>query len=321
MPRCVIGLEIGGTKLQAAVGTEEGDILELRVGAAPASGGAKAILAWFERTVPELLAWAKSRGASVEAGCVGFGGPVESATGRALVSHQVAGWESVELTSWFEQTFALPVVIANDSNAAGWAEYRRGAGQGTRHFFYTNIGSGIGGALIMDGKLYDGQGRGAAELGHAYVPDWTSALPGASDKLEHLCSGWAIERRMRARRDLPKGSPLMTLCSGSPETITCAMLAEAARAGDAAALQEIDRVAEAVATALANVLALFHPERMAIGGGVGLMGETLLAPVRRHLAERAFGPYRGRYEVLPCVLEQSVVIVGALLLAGNVAKK
>jgi glucokinase len=315
MERLVVGVEIGGTKLQAALGTAQGDILASERADAPSEQGALAILEWFKESVPRLVQRAREFGGAAASLGVGFGGPVESASGRALVSHQVGGWDGFELKPWFEEQFGLPASVANDANAAGWAEYCRGTGRGTSHFFYSNIGSGIGGALIIDGNLHDGQGLGAGEIGHTYVPDWTSAEPGAASKLEDLCSGWSIERRMRSVASLEPGTPLHRLTDGDPARITCPVLADAARAGDALARAELERVGGAIGLALANVITLFHPERVALGGGVSLMGDVLLEPVRRSAAEHVFGPYRGRYSIEPCALGESIVLVGALLLA------
>lgn len=311
----VIGIEIGGSKLQAALGTPDGEILAERRGTAPASEGPDAILEWFAGAVPELIETAKASGDRVAGLGVGFGGPVDSAAGAVVVSHQVGGWDGRPLKRWFEERFGVETVVANDSNAAGWAEYRRGAGRGTRHFLYMNIGSGIGGAVVVDGRLHDGQGFGAGEMGHTFVPDWTRPVPGAAEKLENLCSGWSIERRVRASARLEANSPLAALCGGDRERITCAMLADAARQGDAEALDEIARVAESVGIALANAIILFHPERVALGGGVSLMGEPLLEPVHRVVAARMFTAFRGRYEIVPCALGERVVVVGGLLLA------
>ncbi len=315
MEGLLLGVEIGGTKLQAVLGTAAGEILAQERGRAPAEEGAQAILAWFDTAVPRLLEEASSRGRIVTGLGVGFGGPVESATGTVLVSHQVGGWDGVPLKTWFEERFELPAVVVNDSNAGGWAEYCMGAGRGTRHFCYMNIGSGIGGALILDGKLHDGQGRGAAEIGHCHVPDWTAREPGASEKLEKLCSGWSIERRFRSAANIAQGSVLHRLCEGARERITCAMVAEAARAGDRECLDELDHVAQSVGLALANLITLVHPERVALGGGVALMGEVLLEPLRRYVDARVFEQFRGRYDIVPCALGESVVVAGALLLA------
>lgn len=315
MADLVLGMEIGGTKLQAALGTREGNILAIERGAAPAAKGAEGILEWFKTAVPTLLASDAAGQQHPAAMGVGFGGPVDSATGSVLKSHQVGGWDGFPLKQWFESQFKLPVSVVNDSNAAGWAEFCLGAGRGTQHFCYMNIGSGIGGALVIDGKLHDGQGRGAAEIGHTCVPAWTSAKLGAAGKLENICSGWAIEKRIRQTLKPTPGSPLERLCEGDPNTLTCAMLGEAARQHDAMALEELERVAESIGIALANVITLVHPERAALGGGVSLLGDVLLNPIRDAVARHVFGPYAGRYEILPCQLGEHVVTTGALLLA------
>lgn len=315
--RKVIGVESGGTKLQAALGTADGVIEHVVRGSVAREAGAAGILAWIEEALRGLLAAHPE--VKPEAIGAGFGGPIDSATGEVLVSHQIAGWEGIGLKSWFEERFGLPAIVANDANAAGWAEYCLGTGRGTRQFFYMNIGSGIGGALVVDGKLYDGQGRGAGEIGHTYVPDWTGT-PGAADKLENLCSGWSIERRIRALQLTPD-TPLWRLCGGKAETLTCATLAEAARQGDSVAMAEVEHVAQTVALALANVLTLFHPERIALGGGVSLMGDVLVTPLQRQVERLVFGPFKGRYEILPCALAESVVVAGALLLAGAAGKQ
>ena len=313
----VLALEMGGTKLQLALGTAEGAILARKRGSVKVEDGAQGILEWFARAIPPLLEEAAGDYAAPKAIGVGFGGPVESATGRALVSHQVRGWDGILVRAWFEERFGLPTVVANDANAAGWAEYCLGAGRGTQTFCYMNIGSGIGGALVVGGKLLDGQGLGAAEIGHTYVPDWTSNAPGAANKLENVCSGWGIERRIRAWTDLAPDSPLAVLCGGDATALTCPMLADAARQGDARALEELDNVAKTVGLALSNVLTLVHPECIALGGGVSLMGDILIEPIRRHTAARVFGPFRDHYSIVPCALEEDVVVAGALLLAGE----
>lgn len=315
MDALTLGVEIGGTKLQLALGNRAGEILETHRGAAPAGGGAQGILDWFKREAPAILERARVLGGPVDRIGVGFGGPVDSATGRALASFQVSGWQDVALKHWFEEAFGLPTTVHNDTNAGGWAEYCLGAGRGTRHFFYTNIGSGIGGALILDGRLHNGQGFGAGEMGHTYVPDWTADGPGAADKLENLCSGWNIEWRVRSSMSVSPDTPLGKLCGGDRQAITCAMLGEAADHGDLAALEEIERVAGSIGLAVANVITLFHPERVALGGGVSLMGKVLLDPLRREVERCVFDPYRGHYEIVPCELGESVVLAGAVLLA------
>ncbi len=313
MEKLLIGVEIGGTKLQTVLGTPRGEILSRYRGDVDPARGAEGILAWMETSITDTLADCPA-GKQVAGIGVGFGGPVESATGRILTSHQVDGWDGVLLRNWIETRFSLPTIVANDSNAAGWAEYCLGAGQGTQNFVYCNIGSGIGGALVVNGDLYDGQGFGACEIGHTYVPDWTAERPGAMDKLENLCSGWSITRRIRGWSNVAAKSPLAQLCNNTPATLTCPMLAEAARQGDPVALGEVHAVAAAIGTALTNVATLLHPERIALGGGVALMGDVLLDAIATHIDQTIFGAYRGHYQLVSCALEEDVVTTGALLL-------
>lgn len=308
----VIGVEIGGTKLQVAQGDGVSGLTHKRVGRVDVAAGAEGVLAWVQDSIAQLLAELPEPPTAIG---VGFGGPVDSATGRVLTSHQVAGWQGRELKSHLEDIFRLPTTVANDSNAAGWAEYVLGAGRGSRNFVYMNIGSGIGGALVVDGKLYDGQGLGACEIGHTYLPDWEADYPGAARITEQLCSGWAIERRMHEWNDLEPASPLARLCGGDPARLTCAMLGQAAQENDQRALNEIQRVGEGVARTLANVIALLHPEVIALGGGVALIGDVLLEAIRIPLADYCFAPYRGKYKLVPCALGEDVVLQGAILLA------
>lgn len=310
----VLAVEIGGTKLQACVAESSGEILRSVRGDVDVAAGVPGILAWVQSACNELLSQCAER---PEAVGVGFGGPIDTATGEVLVSHQISGWQGVRLREWFEQALKLPAVVANDANAAGWAEFCLGAGKGLHTFCYCNIGSGIGGALVVDGRLLDGQGRGAAEIGHTQVPDWRGA-PGASARLEDLCSGWSLEKRVRCEAPMAPKSPLFRLCDGNRQRITARVLAEAARAGDGYAQEEIARVGRTVGLALANVVTLVHPQVIAMGGGVSLMGDLLLDPLRKSVHEHAFGVFRESVAIVPCALGEDVVLHGAALLAAAI---
>jgi len=174
-----LGVEIGGTKLQFGVCDRRGRLVALRRLPVDRSGAARNILRQMSQEMSTLLAEYR-----VKAIGVGFGGPVDSATGRVVTSHQVAGWSGFPLRAWLEKQFRLPVVVQNDSKCATLAEARLGAGRGKRVVFYTNIGTGIGGGLAVDGKLYDGR-FGSMEIGHTRIGEKT---------VESLASGLAIER-------------------------------------------------------------------------------------------------------------------------------
>ena len=192
----------------------------------------------------------------------------------------------------------LPAVLGNDADVAGLAEALFGAGKGLSPVFYVTIGSGIGGGLIVNGEIYRGVGRGAAEIGHLRV-DY-----GGDDRpvpLELVASGWAIGRRM-SERYLAE--------------LTAQDAAECARAGDPESQRILNVAWDYLADAICHVIALLGPRRIVIGGGVSLMGEDVLfEPLRRLVAERCFKPFAGCYDIVPASLGEDVVIHGALALA------
>lgn len=313
----IAGVEIGGTKTQICVGNTDGTIVKTVRGRVETEKGSQGILDWIKEHLTALIQEENEKGNKIEAIGVGFGGPLETKTGRILKSVQIAGWNDFSLKKWFEDTFQIPSFIYNDSSAAGYGEYILGCGKGTKQFFYTNMGSGVGGSLIVDGNLYDGQGYGAAELGQTRVPDWTSDQLGKDERLEAICSGWAIEQRLRKPGYIPKDSILMELCGGDTDKVTNQMLGEAANRKDAFALAELDRVANTMSIAITNVLCLMQVERVAVGGGFSLIGEPLFEPLRKHTKEREFISNTDHYEVEQCKLGEAIVLQGAMLLAAR----
>ncbi len=317
MKKLFLGIEIGASKHQVAIGDAESNILASIQGKVNIAEGANGILEWMNGNIPSLLASESNYSGKVEAIGVGFGGIIESETGKSLASVQVSGWKDFNLKDWFENEFQLPSVIINDTVAAGLGEYKCGSGQGAKCFFYTNIGSGIGGVFIFEGKCYDGIGYGAAYFGHTFIPDWTSNIPGAICKVEDTCSGFGIERRLRTAGYVPSNSSLMQKCNSLPNDITCHMLGDAAREGDTFALEEIGRIAQSYAIGLSNVITLLSPDRVSIGGGVAKMGDLLLKPIRKYTDKLAFISSKGRYEIVQSQHGDAAVLVGAVVAAAE----
>jgi glucokinase len=298
-----VGVEIGGTKLQAGIGLRDGKLIALvRRPVDPALGGA-GIREQLPSLVEEALAQAKCPLKEVAGVGIGFGGPVDSKRGRILVSRQIEGWTDFPLRDWLQKKVEVPVVLQNDAKSAALAEATLGAGKGLKRIFYITVGSGVGGGLVIDGVPDTGQGLGAGEIGHTWVPDPDTGKP---DKLEHVASGWSIGKRgsRRLGREL----------SG-------AEVAALAAKGDAAAVRTVQDSAEALAIGIGNVLALLHPERFVVGGGVSLMGDLWWGPLRKALAERfAFKPFAETFDVVPAALGEEVVVIGATLLGLGARK-
>jgi glucokinase len=304
-----LGIEIGGTKLQLGLGAGDGRLAALWRGPVDAAAGADGIRRQILAAAPALLRQAGIEQHDVQAIGVGFGGPVDDATATVIKSHQIADWDDFPLARWIEGILGRPVVLGNDADVAGLGEALFGAGRGVSPVFYITIGSGIGGGLIIDGRIYRGTGRGAAEIGHLMI---AGGLP-----LEEFASGWAIQQQARklAADARHAASPLHDLAARQPHALTAQHVADAARAGDKVARRILDDAWNHLALAISHVLALLCPRRVIIGGGVSLMGDLLFTPLRDKVAAYVFKPFAGCYEIVPAALGEEVVVHGALALA------
>ncbi len=321
----LLAIEIGGTKLQLAAGQGGGaPLVELRRFDVVAADGAGGILRQIETTAPELIA--KHRVAAIG---VGFGGPVEGRAGRAVKSHHVEGWDGFPLRDWCREKFGLPAAVGNDCDVAALAEASFGAGQGRDPVFYVTVGTGIGGGLVVGGRIYQGHGSAAAEIGHLrYGLD--ASRP--EQNLESLAAGWGIaaqaaDRVARSPRERNSDSQsesatldaedLRRRCGGQPDCLTARLVADAAGDGNALARAVLDQATTALGWAIAQVITLVSPEVVVIGGGVSLIGEELFfTPLREAAARYVFPPLAGSYQLVPAQLGEEVVLHGALALAA-----
>ncbi len=184
------------------------------------------------------------------------------------------------------------------------------------------VGSGIGGALIVDHQIYRGFGQGAIEVGHMRVPDSMSS-ESRHLELEQVASGWAIASAAQTlgRRKILEGRggwPMLTRSQGDPGRITAALVAEAALDGDPDSSAILDRARSAVAFALTQAITLLAPRRIVIGGGLSLAGEKLwFDPIRRLIDHDVFESFRGRFDIVPAALGEEVVVHGALAIARD----
>jgi glucokinase len=330
-----LGLEIGGTKLQLGIGPGDGTLTALWRGTVDPAAGSAGIRQQIVTAVPELLAKAGLDRSRLRGVGIGFGGPVDDATRTVLKSHQIAGWDNFPLAEWVSDLLDLPAVLGNDADVAGLAEALVGAGKGLSPIFYITIGSGIGGGLILNGEIYRGCGRGAAEIGHLMVPCLRQGvIPQIQHEelhpLEEFASGWAIGRiarecalgirEFKTRHEVfnkvaPNSELFRNVC-GQIDRLTAQHVAQAAARGDVFATCILHEVWCNLAEAMVTVLTLLCPRRFVIGGGVALMGEELLfEPLRSLVAERVFKPFADCYDIVPAALGEEVVVHGALALA------
>lgn len=306
----VLGVDIGGTKTIVAVADDRGIIAQERIDT-PREQGPPVVLSAIERAVRCLLTRHESRITSVGIGC---GGPLDRERGIVHVAPNLPGWENLDLAGYFGKAFGAPVFLDNDVNLMALGEAREGAGVGIDHLAYFNIGTGIGGGIVIGGKLYRGCGN-AAEFGHQIIlPDGPMCLCGKRGCLESLASGTSIARRAKERLADHPDSAILSL-AGSMENVTARVVAQAALEGDDLARRIWLETGEYLGIGVANVINILNPRMVVLGGGVVEAGDLLLDPVRRTVRERAMTQLANDAQIVRGALGEQAGIIGAIHLA------
>lgn len=299
-----MGIEIGGTKLQAVLGSSNGEIQQRWRFTVDRVEGAAGI----RRQIESAIHLAKERYQFGTVG-VGFGGPVDWRTGQICCSHHIEGWSDFQFGKWLHSLTGQPVIVDNDANVAALGEALRGAGRGFDPVFYVTLGSGVGGGAVVNGRIYHGAKPGESEIGHIRL-DRDGTI------VESRCSGWSVDGRIRASaQKYPKGE-LAKLTQGV-ESGEARFLARAMEAGDEEAEKILRETAEDLGFALSHVAHLFHPEIIVLGGGLSMIGEPLRSRVAEALDRFVMTAFTPRPVVTIASLGEDVVPVGALLMASG----
>lgn len=309
---CVIGVDLGGTKLLA--GAVDADLNVHHRAYRLARGDDQAAV--LDRVVAAIE---EARAASeTGVGAVGLGIPslMDQERGVAVMTPHLP-LADVPIRDLMAERLGLPVVVDNDANCAMLAEHRAGAARGTRHAVMLTLGTGIGGGLIVDGRLVRGMVGAAAELGHMTVDEDGPPCPSGCPNhgcLEALASGSALGREAeRVARAVPESGLGRALAAG--REITGALATELAHDGDAAARDVVTLIGERLGIGIASLVNIFNPEVVVVGGGVIAAGDLLLEPARQVVRERALAPSRDLVRVVPARFGAESGMLGAALLA------
>jgi glucokinase len=294
----VLALDIGGTKIAAGVVGADGRTHSFLVEPSRTELGPDAVLADLFELGRRAVRASEIPWTSVGAVGIGCGGPLDAARGVLVAPAHLPGWRDVPVAALAEEAFERPAVLENDATAAAAAEFRYGAGVGTRNMVYLTISTGVGGGVVIDGRLYRGATGNGGELGHVTV-DWHGRLCRACGRrgcLEAYVSGTSIAERA---------------AEAGMENVTAEDVAAAARRGQPLAVSVWDETIEALACGLTSIVNLFEPELVVLGGGVTRSGEQLLAPVRARVRERAMAPAAAAARIVSAALGDRVGVVGA----------
>ncbi|MGH2767381.1 MAG: ROK family protein [Acidimicrobiales bacterium] len=281
----VAGVDVGGTKLLAALVDPSGKVRHRLVLATDPNAATASILAALD----QLLAAHAGHAGEVLAIGVGVAGFVEYHSGRVAFAPNLT-YEEPEVAKVVRARFNLPVTVENDAGAAAWGEHEFGAGRGCDEMLLVTVGTGIGGGIVVGGRLYRGHGGFAAEVGHMTLLEaGPSCACGQRGCLEALASGTAIGRMGREGVKAAPDSVLLELAGGDPARITGALVTQAARSGDRLAASVVERAGRWLGAGLASLVNILDPELVVVGGGAVGAGGLLMEPARAELASRLSG--------------------------------
>lgn len=308
---CVIGVDVGGTKLLAGVVDRALNVHHRVFRRVRDAQGTEELLDALVAAVDEAR-----DAAEAEVAAVGFGIPslVDARSGRAVTSVHLP-LRGVAFRDLMAERLGLPVAVDNDATAAMLAEHRCGAARGASTAALLTLGTGIGGGIVADGRIVRGAGGGAGEWGHMVVDvDGPRCSCGNSGCLEALVSGTALGRSgQRVAAATPESGLGRALAAG--REITGMLVTELAHDGDASARDVVANMGIYLGVGIANVVNILNPEVVAVGGGVVAAGDLLLEPARRTVAERALAPSRDQVRIVPTRFGDASGMIGAALLA------
>jgi glucokinase len=311
----ILGIDIGGTNLVVGAIADDGSRL-LTMNSEPTrpEEGPDAVLLRLATLARRTMLEAGRLDPAAEIIGVGVGapGPLDTRRGIVFLTPNL-GWVDLPLRQRMADLLDLPTTLDNDANCAVLGEWWRGAARGTRHAIGFTIGTGIGGGIIVDGRLYHGASDCAGEFGHTTIDTAGRRCNcGNYGCLEAYASGPAIA--LRATEAIQSGAPsrLLEYAGGDAAAVTAQTVYQAAQEGDELAHEVVRDTARYLGTGIANLINVFNPEVVVVCGGVTQAGERLFAPLRQEVARRAFKPAVQACRILPGELTGSAGVYGAV---------
>lgn len=319
----VVGIDLGGTKILAAVVDADGRIVsEAKVKTRPEKGP-DAVLERMAAAAREAVQRLRLSWNAIHGVGVGAPGPVDPDAGVVYHTPNLPGWEEVPLASRLGESLGVPVFLENDVNLGTLGEYMQGAGQGTKDMVGIFVGTGIGGGLILAGKLHSGYRHAAAEIGHMILlADGPVCGCGKRGCAEALASRTAIERDIWLGIGAQRKSLIPRLTEGDPERLTSGVLAQAMREGDPLVSEVVARAQWHLGLLTASIVNLVDPELIVFGGGlIEALGDEFLQPIRI-TARQYFIQQAGadQVRIVATKLGDHAVVLGAAALARQEAK-
>jgi glucokinase len=315
--RWVVGVDLGGTNIVVATMTADGQqTAGMQQGLTLAAEGADAVVHRIATMIEQSIAETTTSHGITREQVLGVGigspGPLDREKGIVIVTPNL-GWRDFPLRDRIGAAVGLPATLDNDANCATLGEWWIGAARGGRHVVGITIGTGIGGGLVLDGRLFHGASDVAGEIGHTTV-DVTGrrCKCGNYGCIEAYASAPAIAERACEALEHGETSTISLLVNGDLSRITARVVYDAAKGGDPVALEIVREAAKFLGAGLANLLNIFNPDVVVIAGGVTAAGDTLFDPLRAEIRRRAFRPAVDACRVVAGTLPGTAGVAGAV---------
>ena len=306
----IVGVDVGGSKINAVLADPDGHIEARSSADTLADEGPEAVIGRIVEAISQLISGVEVTGIGI-----GAAGPYDAERGAVSFSPNMPGWHNIPLRDIIQREFGLPTYLQNDCTLAALGEHRFGAGVGVDNLVYVGLGTGIGGGIIADGQVYTGTSGAAGEIGHMIIDvNGSPCKCGSYGCWENFASGRAVAQE--AVRQMEAGVPtaIRRYAGRDVNKVTAQTVFQAAQDGDYIAHEIISRTAYYVGVGLVNVVNIFNPELILIGGGLAKMGSLLLDPAIEVVRERAFGISAKAVRVELAQLGDDVVALGAVAL-------
>ena len=311
--RCAIGVDFGGTNVKMARVDDSG-----RIGARAsfATTGLKGVEGWLGEVERHAEALLGDMPVDAEWTGIGVGVPGFVDYGRGFVHNltNVPGWTAVPLAELLNKRFGKDARVDNDVNAMAVGECTYGAGQAYQHAVFITLGTGVGGGLLLNNKLYRGEHSMAGEIGHVSIDMNGIVSPTGRGGVEQYVGNRRIVERALAAMDAGRATTILERAGGKREDVSPKAICEAAEGGDELAREIFDYVADCLATMMASTAYLIQPQAFIVGGGVSAAGPVLFDPLRKHLNERLSPYFAERITIKRAKLGNDAGVIGSATL-------
>ena len=312
----VLAVDLGGTKIITAIISKQGQVVAKEYCLTLADEGPQSVINRVFSAIDCLFGVKNIDPSQLDSISLAAAGTIDIDRGLIALSPNLPGWHDIPLRDAVREKYGVNTFLINDASAAALGEHHFGAGKGVNNLIYITVSTGIGGGIIIDGKLYPGACGSAGEIGHMTIDvSGPRCSCGNIGCLEVLASGTAVAGEAIRRISQGERSSLTEMVCGKIEEVTAEKVEAAAVEGDPLALEVISQAATYLGIGMVNLVNIFNPEMIIVGGGMAKMGDRLLSPARQVVLERAFRLPAQAVRIVPAQLGEDAGVIGAAVFA------